>query len=131
MYDAGMAESTTPTVEPPEHAEQALAEPARVPRPRTDGKPKTQPPHAVILHNDPVNGFDYVVGVLMKVLRVGGVRAFVLTLKAHCVGRTVVWTGSLEVAELKAEQIHSCGPDPRKVDDGAQPLQTTVEPLPG
>ena len=25
---------------------------------------------------------------------------------------SVVWVGAMEVAELKADQIHSCGPDP-------------------
>src|SRR5439155_13124729 len=83
-------------------------------RPATDSKPKLRPPHAVVLHNDPINRFEYVVGVLRKVLRCGGGRAFWLTLKAHTTGRSIIWSGSLEVAELKAEQIRGCGPDPRK-----------------
>ena len=130
-YYTAVAESAAVTVEPAEQAEQPATKPVRSTRPQTYTKPKPQPPYAVILHNDPINGFEYVIGVLMKVLRVNGVRAFVLTLKAHCAGRTVVWTGSLEVAELKADQIRSCGPDPRKVKDGAQPLQATTEPLAG
>jgi len=126
-----MAESATVTVDPPDQAAPPPAKPLRRTRPDTNNKPKPQPPYAVILHNDPINGFEYVIGVLMKVLRVNGVRAFVLTLKAHCTGRSIVWTGPLEVAELKADQIRSCGPDPRKVSDGAQPLQATTEPMPG
>ena len=57
----------------------------------------------MILHNDPINGFAFVVDTLMKVFRYGGGKAFWLTLKAHTAGRTIVWSGCLEVAELKAE----------------------------
>ena len=57
--------------------------PLRRTRPDTNNKPKPQPPYAVILHNDPINGFEYVIGVLMKVLRVNGVRAFVLSARDH------------------------------------------------
>ena len=53
-----------------------------------------------------------------------------LTLEAHETGRSVVWSGSLEVAELKADQIRSCGPDPRAASASALPLRVTIEPLP-
>jgi ATP-dependent Clp protease adaptor protein ClpS len=101
------------------------------PSPRTDTRPKRQPPYAVVLHNDNINGFDYVVGVLMKVFRYGSGKALWLTLKAHTAGRCIVWTGSLEVAELKVEQIRGAGPDPRKASMGGRPLKATAEPLPG
>ena len=39
-----------------------------------------------------------------------------------CVGR------ALEVAELKADQIRSCGADPQQKAKGAQPLGVSVEP---
>jgi len=100
-------------------------------RPREETKTKRQPPHAVILHNDDINGFDYVISVLRKVFNYGFPKAFSLTLKAHISGKCVVWSGSLEVAELKADQIRSCGPDQRAIKRGALPLRTSVEPLPG
>jgi ATP-dependent Clp protease adaptor protein ClpS len=109
----------------------AVAPAKQKPAPRTAERPKLQPPYAVILHNDPINGFDFVVGVLMKVFRYGGGKAFWMTLKAHTAGRCVVWSGSLEVAELKVEQLRAAGPDPRKVAEGAKPLKVTAEPLPG
>jgi ATP-dependent Clp protease adaptor protein ClpS len=68
--------------------------------------------------------------VLKKVFRYGGARAFWLTLRAHVTGRSIVWTGTLELAELKAEQVRDCGPDPRKASAGGRPLKTTIEPLP-
>jgi ATP-dependent Clp protease adaptor protein ClpS len=49
-------------------------------------------------------------------------------LEAHEKGRSVVWVGPLEVAELKADQIKSCGPDPTRKDAGAHTLGVTVEP---
>jgi ATP-dependent Clp protease adaptor protein ClpS len=91
---------------------------------------KRQPPYAVILHNDPINEMDFVVGVLKKVFHYGTARAFMLKIRAHVTGRSLVWSGMLEVAELKAEQIRACGPDPRKVHKGAQPLKVTTEVLP-
>lgn len=99
----------------------------------TQATPRThrQPPYAVVLHNDDVNTFDFVIGVLMKVFRYPLVRAFRLTMRAHRQGRSIVWSGALEVAELKADQIKSCGADPARQAQGARPLRVTVEPLPG
>ncbi len=121
-----------PVIEPPappaEVPVEPVVRPAPVPRERTELK--RQPPYMVVLHNDDRNGFDFVIGVLRKVFHYGGLKAFWLTLKAHVTGRCCVWTGSLEVAELKADQIRSCGPDPSAKPRGAQPLRVSVEPLP-
>lgn len=99
------------------------------PRPARQ-KPKRQPRYAVILHNDDLNSFEFVVGVLRKVFHYGLPKSFLLTMRAHISGRSAVWTGVLEVAELKADQIRSCGPDPVRAADGASQLRVTVEPLP-
>lgn len=93
-------------------------------------KTRRQPPYAVVLCNDDVNGFDYVVGVLRKVFHYGLVKAHWLTLKAHVTGQSIVWTGSMEVAELHADRIRSCGPDPVMARRGALPLRVRIEPLP-
>jgi ATP-dependent Clp protease adaptor protein ClpS len=101
-----------------------------VPLPETESETKTrrQPPYAVILHNDDLNGMDFVIEVLRKVFGYEPEKCFELMMEAHEKGRVVVWVGSLEVAELKADQIHSCGPDPRAKEKGAQPLGVSVEP---
>jgi ATP-dependent Clp protease adaptor protein ClpS len=117
-----MAETTTTEQRAPPQSEKA-----EKPKARTDARPKRQPPYAVVLHNDPVNNFDYVVRVLRKVFHYGGGKCFWLTLKAHVSGRCIVWTGTLEVAELKVQQVRDCGPDPSK--PGAAPIKTTAEAL--
>lgn len=115
--------ATTPAVpEAPAHARPA-------PRPQASFKP--QPPVSVVLHDDPVNTIDYVVGVLMWVLRCGKSEAVELTMKAHHTGRSVIWSGTREHAELKAGQVRSCGPDPAMAHRGARPLGVTIEALPG
>ena len=98
-------------------------------RPVRRSKPQLIPRYALILHNDNINGFDFVIGVLQKVLGYTQSKALWLTLKAHTTGAATIFTGSLELAELRAEQITACGPDPRKVADGAQPLRLSIEPL--
>ena len=106
----------------------STALPDVVPQEETDAKTRRQPPYAVVLHNDDLNGMDWVILVLQKVFGYPVPKCFELMLEAHEKGRSVVWIGAMELAELKAEQVHSAGPDPDAVKKGAQPLQATVEP---
>jgi ATP-dependent Clp protease adaptor protein ClpS len=96
-------------------------------QPQEKSGTKLLPPYAVILHNDDFNTFDFVIEVIMKVFHYPLEKAVTHTLEAHETGRSIVWSGSKEVAELKAEQIHSCGADPEAKSRGAQPLQVSVE----
>lgn len=99
--------------------------------PHTEPKTTTrrQPPCAVVLHNDDFNTMEFVVRVRRKVFGYAWIRCVALMLEAHHHGRSTVWIGPLEVAELKAQQIRACGPDPEQVHRGAQPLVVTIEPL--
>jgi ATP-dependent Clp protease adaptor protein ClpS len=106
----------------------ATATPDVLPDTDTETRTRRQPPYAVILHNDDLNGMPFVVGVLRKVFGYGVVRCVRLMLEAHRKGRAVVWVGAMEVAELKADQVRSCGPDPLAAPRGAQPLAVSVEP---
>ena len=67
---------------------------------------------------------------LQKVFNYDLLKALGLMLQAHQTGQSIVWTGTLEVAELKADQLRSCGPDPTMRERGAGPLGVSVEPLP-
>ena len=61
----------------------------------------------VIVHNDPVNLMSYVVKVFMKVLGFSLERAEKHMLEVHHKGRSVVWTGEREKAELYVQQLHA------------------------
>lgn len=91
---------------------------------------KTQKPslYGVVLHNDSINGIEFVIGVLIRVFSYSMQKAVWLTLKAHTTGKAVVWKGSREIAETKASQITEIGPDPStRKRKGAKPLSVTVE----
>jgi ATP-dependent Clp protease adaptor protein ClpS len=81
---------------------------ATLPTEEVDTVQKLLPPYHVIIENDDHHGFEFVVGVLRKVLCCTQQRALELTIKAHTSGRAVIWTGSKEVAEHKMDQVHSC-----------------------
>src|SRR5215510_4176750 len=93
----------------------------------TESQTRRQPPYAVILHNDDINTMEFVVAVLRKVFGYTVEKCVELMLEAHEKGRSAVWIGALEVAELKADQIRSCGADPF-VKKGGHPLGVSVEP---
>ena len=99
------------------------------PRTREDTRTERQPPYVVLLHNDDVNTMEFVVTVLRKVFGFTVEKCVSLMLEAHNKGKVVVWSGALEVAELKADQIISCGADPDRAKQGAEPLRVTVEPV--
>lgn len=105
------------------------ATPDVLPVEETDTKTRRQPPYAVVLHNDDVNTMEFVVAVLLKVFGYTVEKCVQLMLEAHEKGRAVVWSGPLELAELKADQVISCGSDPDRRDAGAEPLRVTVEPM--
>jgi ATP-dependent Clp protease adaptor protein ClpS len=114
-----MTDSTTePLVAPPET------------QPAEETATKLLPPYHVILANDDHHSMDFVVDVLRKVLGVQLEQAFQLMMEAHTKGRAVIWTGPKEVAELKAEQVHTFHEirEPGRVDLG--PLTCTIEPAP-
>lgn len=87
------------------------------------------PPYHVILLNDDHHSMPFVIEVLCKVFGVAVERAFQFMMEAHTSGRAVVWTGPKEVAELKAEQIHTCS-EVREDGRDLGPLGCTIEPAP-
>lgn len=91
-------------------------------------KDKTQtrfyPPYHVILLNDDHHSMFFVIAVIQKVLGCSIARAEEIMLEAHNQGRAILWTGCLEQAEWKQEQVKSF----REDDKG--PLGCVVEPAP-
>lgn len=100
------------------------------PKEKEDTSTRQIPPYHVILENDDHHSFDFVIEVLRKALGFNEQRAFQHTHEAHTKGRSIVYTGTKEVAELKVEQVrsfHEIRPDGKKLG----PLGVTIEPAPG
>ena len=110
-------------------SEAAGGEAAVTTRPKPEEKTRTrrQPPYHVILENDDHHTFPFVISVLRKVFGFSEERAVELAFGAHTKGRTIVWTGAREVAELKLEQILTFS---EMRDDGQKlgPLGACIEP---
>jgi ATP-dependent Clp protease adaptor protein ClpS len=94
-------------------------------------RPKTQPPYAVIVENDDVHSWNYVIEVLQKVFGYDEQKAYLLTAEIDVTGQSIVWSGALEVAELKRDQIRGFGPDVYAMKPVTFPLGVRVEMLPG
>src|SRR5205085_8616089 len=73
---------------------------------------KRQPPYNVILHNDDDHSFDYVIRMLQRLFGYPPEKGYLMALEVHTQGRVIVMTTTLELAELKRDQIHAFGPDP-------------------
>src|SRR5262249_35109189 len=102
-------------------------------KPKTGEQTSTRrvPPYNVILENDDFHSFGFVLDVMQKALGVSTERAFQLTNQAHTSGRSIVWTGPKEVAELKVDQLRTFHEirEPEGKDLG--PLGCSIEPAPG
>lgn len=113
-----------------ETADDVIVTTAR-PAPVTKPKHKKQPPYAVIVENDDYHTFDYVIETLTKVCGYNTEKAFQLAYEIHTQGKSAVWSGTRELAELKRDQIRGMGPDTFASKPVTFPLGVYIEPLPG
>ena len=74
---------------------------------RTKSKVETTPPWSVIIYDDPVNLMAYVTMVLKRVFGYNKQKAEKLMLEIHNAGKSLVWSGEKEQAELYVQQLHS------------------------
>jgi len=100
------------------------------PAPRSKSETKTQPPYAVIVENDELHTYEYVIEGLEKVCGYSRQKAWLLAVEIDARGKAVVWSGTKELAELKCEQIRGLGPDFFAPKPVTFPLGVYVEPLP-
>jgi ATP-dependent Clp protease adaptor protein ClpS len=76
-------------------------------KPASKSETETTPPWSVIVHNDPVNLMSYVAMVFRRVFGYASERAQKHMLEVHERGRSVLWTGEREKAELFVQQLHA------------------------
>ena len=72
----------------------------------TETKEALDLPWNVIVHNDPVNLMSYVTMVFQKVFGLTKERAELHMLEVHQLGRSILWSGMRERAELYVQQLH-------------------------
>lgn len=63
-------------------------------------------PWSVVVHNDPVNLMNYVTMVFKRVFGFTEEKSRQHMLEVHYKGRSIVWTGAREKAELYVQQLH-------------------------
>ena len=63
-------------------------------------------PWQVVVHNDPVNLMTYVTMVFQKVFGLTREKAERHMLEVHQQGRSILWSGMRERAELYVQQLH-------------------------
>jgi ATP-dependent Clp protease adaptor protein ClpS len=69
--------------------------------------PQLARPWNVIVHDDPVTTMVYVVKTFMAIFSYSQPKAYRLMMEVHSTGRSVVWTGDREQAELFVHKLHS------------------------
>jgi ATP-dependent Clp protease adaptor protein ClpS len=78
---------------------------------KTGTKPKEKtelaPPWNVIVHDDPVTLMTYVTMVLRRVFAYPQAKAHRLMMQVHQTGKSIVWTGAKERAEMYLTQLHA------------------------
>jgi ATP-dependent Clp protease adaptor protein ClpS len=101
-------------------------------RPKEEKKRKTEglPPYNVVLLDDDEHSFDYVVRMLKAIFGHPPEKGYRMAMEVHTTGRVIVATTNLEQAELKRDQIHAFGPDPR-IPRCEGSMSATIEPAIG
>ena len=97
------------------------------PKPRTEQRTKRQPPYHVILLDDDDHTYDYVIHMLQTLFGHPVEMGFKMAKEVDSSGRVIVDTTTKERAELKRDQIHAFGPDPRLARCKGS-MWSTIEP---
>jgi ATP-dependent Clp protease adaptor protein ClpS len=98
-----------------------------MPREETEEKTRTQPPYHVVLINDDDHTYEYVIVMLLELFGHPLEKGFQMAQEVDKSGRVIVDTTSMERAELKRDQIHAYGPDPR-IARCAGSMSAEIEP---
>lgn len=88
----------------------------------TEERTQLAPLWKVVLHDDPVTSFDFVLVVLRTVFAKSQTEAYRITREAHDTGAAVADVLPLETAEFRREQVHSLA------RQQGFPLTVTLEP---
>jgi ATP-dependent Clp protease adaptor protein ClpS len=73
----------------------------------SDVRAKLAPPWNVIVHDDPITLMAYVTAAFQRIFGYARERAERLMMEVHTQGRSIVWTGAREQAELYVLKLHA------------------------
>ena len=83
-----------------------MGHPGTLESPEVSQETAVEHPWIVIVHNDPVNLMSYVTMVFQRVFGWTRERAERHMMEVHSKGRSVVWSGGREHAELYVQKLH-------------------------
>lgn len=98
-------------------------------KPAPTTRTKRQPQYSVIVLNDDLHTFDYVIEALCRICGHSAQEAMRLAVEIDGKGMAAVWTGTMELAELKRDQIIGFGIDTYAQKPVTFPLGCYIEPL--
>jgi len=82
-------------------------EPGTLERTKTRTQTRLAPPWNVIVLNDPITLMSYVTMVLQRIFGYSGAKAYRMMMEVHTKGRSIVWTGAREQAEIYLQKLHA------------------------
>lgn len=91
-------------------------------------KPKQQPRYNVILWNDDDHSYQYVVLMMKDVFRYPVEKGYLIATEVDNSGRAICMTTTMELAELKRDQIHAFGRD-SLIPRCKGSMSATIEPV--
>jgi ATP-dependent Clp protease adaptor protein ClpS len=114
---------------PEQQGNTAVAEPKTTPKRKADPKkkPKQLPPYNVVLLDDDDHSYEYVIEMLEVLFAHPPEKGYQLAREVDSTGRVIVLTTTKEHAELKRDQIHAYGADPR-ISRCKGSMRATIEP---
>jgi ATP-dependent Clp protease adaptor protein ClpS len=95
-----------------------------------DSETRLEPLYHVVLLDDDDHTYDYVIEMLGKLFGHSRETAFRMACEVDASGRVIVATLPLERAEVKRDQIHAYGADPR-IPRCAGSMSAILEPAEG
>ena len=101
--------------------------PTAVPDVQATTVTRTAPHWNVVLLNDDDHTYEYVIEMLGKLFGHRKEKALLMAMEVDATGRVIVDTTTKERAELKQEQIHAYGADPR-LEKSKGSMSAEIEP---
>jgi len=83
--------------------------------------------HNIVLLDDNLHTLEYAVKTIVDILKIADNDAKSMVLNAHQFGKTIIWTGHKELAELKLELLKNKEPEIINGQKITTPLNVVLE----